>query len=251
MRFAVHYLLVLLLLTGYQIIPANSMKAGDKCITNGAVAVNPDNKTQYFFCMDKIIYLGNCVDGRIFDERIYQCVYPSSITGAEEKIDCFGRDYQKFVDPEDDSIYYLCVYNQANLMRCATGSYFNTDLGKCLSRPNSLCASGANDILPDPSGNCRKFLFCMEGEAHTQTCPHGKYFHPETMMCEEGTVAGCSALTGKCSEMGRTQSIQRDCHVFNYCDGRTWLTLICPMNYYFNPTGLYCEKTLPAACKAN
>ncbi|CAD7080513.1 unnamed protein product [Hermetia illucens] len=75
MRFAVHYLLVLLLLTGYQIIPAYSLKVGDTCKTNGAVAANPENKTQFFFCMDGKIALGNCADGRVFDERTFQCVY--------------------------------------------------------------------------------------------------------------------------------------------------------------------------------
>ncbi|XP_037904517.1 peritrophin-44-like [Hermetia illucens] len=231
---------------------SHALTVGGGCTTNGALAANPENKTQYYFCMDKKIYLGTCTDGRTFDERVGQCVYAGTDPGTGTTVNCDGNDYATFPYPNDNTRYYYCYNGQALVVQCPANNYYDSTSRTCVLGSGTgtggylYCPTGVNTVLPDPNGDCQRYVLCLNGQGSYQTCPNGFYFQP-TGYCGLNMPNSCAG-GGPCNQRGLLRPVRNNCQVYNYCDGSYWSTIKCPRNYYFSPSRLTCGPTIPNGC---
>ncbi|XP_030373045.1 peritrophin-44 [Scaptodrosophila lebanonensis] len=94
---------------------------------------------------------------------------------------------------------------------CATGLYYNKELGRCSQAENMHCpytetaesthpCAVENDgtFLPDPS-NCRGYILCKSHMEVFATCPNNLVFHPTTHSCVYPDQYKCPAVESKTS----------------------------------------------------
>ncbi|CAD7080511.1 unnamed protein product [Hermetia illucens] len=245
----VYVILTALLLSGYEITRTTAFTIGGVCDINRAFAANPANSSQFFYCLNNKIQLGSCSGGKIFDLDTAQCVDPGYIGP-----NCLSNESLTFPYPKNNALYYYCLNRQALVVHCPDGSYYNEYTETCsegslggIDVAVPSCPPGINTLLPDPNGDCQKYVLCINGHASWQTCPNGFYFQPNQQICDTKLPSGCGA---SCQFKGQLQSIPDNCQAYRYCDGSTWVTIDCPAGYYFSPDRLTCGPIRPSQCSS-
>ncbi|XP_025113914.1 uncharacterized protein LOC112575957 isoform X1 [Pomacea canaliculata] len=127
------------------------------------------------------------------------------------------------------------------------------------------CPQGQGQVfLPDPSGNCSRYLNCFNGEGSLSDCPPSLVFNPRNNICDwPASVQGCErvAASDRYSSLCAVQpppGVQPG-QAFNvphpsYCNG--FLTcgngqvfrpcVICAFGSYFPDGSLTCEPYPPS-----
>ncbi|XP_068143215.1 LOW QUALITY PROTEIN: fibrillin-1 [Drosophila tropicalis] len=225
------------------------------------------NCLQYFqYCENENWLIGNCLRGQSFVHSEQRCLPRDECQSQAVKVkflstSCQNQtDGQSVADVEDCTRFYLCLQQEAAILqRCASGSFFDANLGYC--RPNDgscqlpLC-EGLDDgsLVPHPV-DCQAYYSCSQ-ENGTQLiyCSEGEYYH--------SILAQCRADHGQCRNQEQVDDDSDDrtslnpctglhgirlqheiyCNLYYACVKGLAIPVECPNQQQFNPVLGHCEN---------
>ncbi|GFO38240.1 peritrophin-48 [Plakobranchus ocellatus] len=161
---------------------------------------DPDNCTQYFFCVQGRNNPRSCPEGKHFNNVSKVCVpahshFDTCVPNPYEAKNLCPQDPNALAflygDPDNCTQYFFCVQGRNNLRSCPDGKHFSNVSKTCVPphshfdscAPNpyqakNLCPQGPNAtefVYADPD-DCTRYFTCAHGRNHPGSCPHGKRF---------------------------------------------------------------------------
>lgn len=122
------------------------------------------------------------------------------------------------------------------------------------TNPGVICGTSLNGLFADPS-NCRNYIYCIDGVAHSMTCLSGFYFNPLTRICGPNIPSGCSVQNididlFTCPAFADiTVADPSNCKQYIVCSGGVSTTYGCGPGLYYYPDQNTCSTLLPARCR--
>ncbi|XP_078603234.1 putative endochitinase [Branchiostoma floridae x Branchiostoma japonicum] len=115
-------------------------------------------------------------------------------------------------------------------------------------------AAGRNYQDPD---DCSKFYTCLGGQIYSFSCPTGRLFDAERLLCDEADNVYClhpisadpgpdPACAGKVD--GKVFGDPDDCTKFHTCSSGQLSKFSCPTGLVFNQERLMCDKAENSKC---
>ncbi|KAK6190055.1 hypothetical protein SNE40_001997 [Patella caerulea] len=105
------------------------------------------------------------------------------------------EEYGYFADPSNMAAFYQCDRGISVWVECANGTLFDSTVGNCIATETHVSTHGI--VCPEPdglfqlSGDCSRFLACVNNVAHVMDCPEGTLYNRIQQWCGEPENSSC------------------------------------------------------------
>uniref|UniRef100_A0A1B0DLW3 Chitin-binding type-2 domain-containing protein n=1 Tax=Phlebotomus papatasi TaxID=29031 RepID=A0A1B0DLW3_PHLPP len=166
----------------------------------------PENCNGYFTCKSgDVAEHFTCSNGLHFNPNTFQCDFPYNANcqyNHEEHNYCTAysdngnKNFFFVPDAHKCSRYYFCYNGQQKEFVCPEGSHFDPFNNYC-TKPHEAgckatpeCPTEGFHVFPHPA-NCRKYVFCVDGTPHVQSCGPNFFFDYQASECRATDESVC------------------------------------------------------------
>ncbi|XP_030569224.1 proprotein convertase subtilisin/kexin type 5 [Drosophila novamexicana] len=163
--------------------------------TDGETKANPTDCTKYQVCKDGVFVSASCDSGDYWNSDSGKC---EKDNGQCVPTTCTDGEIE--VNPADCAGYFECVGGTMVRRKCASQTYFDTNLKACVIDTEGVCIPKVcdpeccdvpNDWIGPVDKNCSAFIYCLYGHMILQTCPNNLQFNNLTKQCDYPDVVQC------------------------------------------------------------
>lgn len=240
--------------------------------------------SKFYVCEQGRMYLHECPDGLLYDNRRQTCSDANGVTTKDQKpgsvlnakagyAQCPRIGHTLIPHEANCSLYYVCDNGRrSKTQSCYTGHYFNPEISSCDLPENTLCftaevttlststsvSPGSRcsmtetkcKLIPDPC-NCQQYTACENGVVVSRTCPSNLHFDNERQTCNLPENAHCTANCSVCIE-GELIPHECQCQEYYLCSGGRLRLETCPDGMLFDDKLLKClPETSHVHCKGD
>ncbi|KAH8395222.1 hypothetical protein KR222_002788 [Zaprionus bogoriensis] len=135
--------------------------------------LHPFDCTKYLICRDQQTFIGSCEQGKVFSISQRLCVSRDQFQAAYDRVEYLGETQQEF---------YQGNQEQEIRQQHTQESILSVGL---------LCPTDASGYFTHPF-DCRKFLYCTDGQTFVQDCPPGQALERASKQCIQAELVDCT-----------------------------------------------------------